>query len=129
MCYSSLAATAVREIAAQPPSATHFINCNSAPATPAGSTLTPTLVLEERVVMLPSALRVVLLELERVVDFWMGLICPDRMPAPAASAEATAGSIPPWRCGVLAEGGIAMGLPAMVGIPPAVERFSYSRCS
>ena len=43
--------------------ACHFISISKAFATPAGSTQTPTLVLDERVVMLPSALRVVLLEL------------------------------------------------------------------
>jgi len=58
----------------------------------------------------------VLLELEMVVDFCMGFICLERMPTPAASAEATAGSIPPWRGGAPAEGAIATGVPAAVSI-------------
>ena len=75
--------------------AVYFSSFISAFATPAGSTLTPALTLDERVVTLPSALRVVLDLLESVVDFWIGFLCPPKMAVPDINAERTAGSMLP----------------------------------
>ena len=86
-------------------------------------------MLRERVVTLPSALRVVLLELDSVVDFWIGFICPASMPSPAASAERVAGSTPPDAAGAFGAGATATGVPGPVGSGPAATRFSYSFCS
>ncbi len=79
--------------------------------------------------MLPSGFCVVLLELDSVVVFWIGFIWPAIMPMPAASAERTAGSMPPPAAGATCVGVTATGVPGPVGSGPAALRCSYSRWS